>query len=223
MADDGYHRPELWMSDGWGAACQHGWEAPAYWQPTRDGWVVHTLAGVVPVDDDEPVVHVSWYEADAFARWAGCRLPWESEWEVLAADRLGRAAQWEADRVGLSAGRLEAGLGLHPRPPGPLTDAAAAGTIDLRRTAGPDPAAGDPEQWVGTVWQWTASGYDPYPGFAPSAGAVGEYNGKFMVNQKVLRGSACITPVGHARDTYRNFFYPACRWPYSGVRLAADS
>jgi len=223
MADGGYDRPDLWMSDGWGTVQTRGWEAPEYWRPAdgdvsdrgpgaagdggdraeRGGWVVHTLTGTHPVDPAEPVCHVSWYEADAYARWAGCRLPSEAEWEAVAATRV--------DRVhGLDVADLTGeGRGLHPgAPPGP--GATGPGT------------AGDTEQWTGAVWQWTASGYGPYPGFKPAEGAIGEYNGKFMVNQQALRGGACITPADHTRLTYRNFFYPAARWPFTGLRLAVD-
>jgi len=183
MADGGYREPGLWMSDGWSTVQSEGWVSPAYWIRDSFGWSVQTLTGARPVDPDEPVVHVSWYEADAFARWAGHRLPTEFEWEVTAAARDGAV--------------LDTGsFGLHPRAGG--------------------------EQWCGEVWQWTASPYAAYPGFAPAAGAVGEYNGKFMVNQQVLRGGACITPAGHTRPTYRNFFYPATRWSFCGLRLADD-
>jgi len=181
--DGGYRQPALWMSDGWATVQAETWEAPGYWTRDSDGWSVQTLCGPRAVDPDEPVVHVSWYEADAFARWAGCRLPTEAEWEAVAGGRRDEAlgvASWA----------------LHPRAGG--------------------------EQWCGEAWQWTASAYAPYPGFRPAAGAVGEYNGKFMVNQQVLRGGACVTPPGHTRTTYRNFFYPASRWAFSGVRLAAD-
>ena len=196
MADGGYEQAALWMSDGWATVQREGWDAPGYWQRDDGGWVVHTLYGTRPVDPTEPVVHVSWYEADAYARWADARLPTEAEWEVVAAARTaGRLGGLGADAVATG--------GLHPAP------AARSAT-------------GDAEQWCGAVWQWTASPYVPYPGFRPAAGAVGEYNGKFMVNQQVLRGGCCVTPAGHPRLTYRNFFYPGSRWAFAGLRLAAD-
>jgi ergothioneine biosynthesis protein EgtB len=182
--DGGYRRPTLWMSDGWAAVQAEQWEAPGYWTRDADGWSVQTLCGPRPVAPDAPVVHVSWYEADAFARWAGCRLPTEAEWEAVASGR-------DDEALGVDS------WALHPQAGG--------------------------EQWCSEVWQWTASAYAPYPGFRPAAGAVGEYNGKFMVNQLVLRGGACVTPAGHTRPTYRNFFYPSSRWAFSGVRLAVDA
>ena len=182
--DGGYHEAALWMSDGWAAVQADGWEAPGYWTRDGDGWSVHTLLGAGPVDPAAPVTHVSWYEADAFARWAGCRLPTEAEWEAVAVSR-------PADVLGIDD------FSLHPRAGG--------------------------EGWCGEVWQWTASAYTPYPGFQPAAGAVGEYNGKFMVNQQVLRGGACVTPAGHTRTTYRNFFPAGARWAFGGVRLAVDA
>lgn len=186
MDDGGYTRPELWMSDGWATVNANGWRAPLYWMSDNGtDWSMFTLTGVRPADQAEPVCHVSWYEADAFARWSGARLPLEAEWEAVHASVA-------ADSV--------AAPSLHP---GPKSRAAL-------------PAIGD-------VWEWTASPYSPYPGFRPAAGAVGEYNGKFMVNQFVLRGGACITPAGHSRATYRNFFPPSARWAFSGVRLARDA
>jgi len=200
MADGGYRRPELWMSDDWATVQTRGWDAPAYWVHEDDGWTVQTLGGPRPVDPAEPVCHVSWYEADAFVRWAGWRLPTETEWETVATERTG--------------GGPDGGV------PG---GAAGIDPAALRRGA-PHPVAavdGD-EQWFGATWQWTASPYGPYPGFRPAAGAVGEYNGKFMVNQHVLRGGACVTPAGHSRLTYRNFYAPASRWPFTGLRPAVD-
>ncbi|HET9444021.1 MAG TPA: ergothioneine biosynthesis protein EgtB [Acidimicrobiales bacterium] len=186
--DGGYTRPDLWMSDGWATVQAQRWEAPLYWHHEDDGWWVFGLHGLEPVDPAQPVSHVSWYEADAFARWAGARLPWEAEWESAAPPAP-------------PAAPLDLGA-LHPRPAG---------------------ASADPGQWYGEVWQWTASPYTAYPGFRPAAGAVGEYNGKFMVNQQTLRGSACVTPPGHARRTYRNFFPPHARWAFAGLRLARDA
>jgi ergothioneine biosynthesis protein EgtB len=193
--DGGYRKPELWLSDGWYAVQAHDWRAPSYWRADADGWSVFTLTGRRPVDPAEPVVHVSHYEADAFARWWGGRLPTEFEWEhavcALGPPDLGAGLPWSAPH----AARL------HPAPT--TADGFA--------------------QAFGEAWQWTASAYLPYPRFAPAAGAVGEYNGKFMSGQMVLRGSACITPTGHARTTYRNFFPPASRWMFGGLRLATDA
>ncbi len=188
---DGYRRPEFWLSEGWATVQQQGWSAPLYWAREASGWSVFTLAGRRPLDPAEPVAHVSFYEADAFARWAGRRLPGEAEWEVAA---------------------VEAGVALD-------------GNLGDRGRFHPEPApAGDGlRQMIGDVWEWTASPYTAYPGFRPAAGAVGEYNGKFMSNQMVLRGGAAVTPAGHLRATYRNFFPPAARWAFAGIRLAEDS
>lgn len=198
VADGGYRTPTLWLSDGWAAAQSAGWSAPLYWNRTGDGltadsWELFTLVGAREIRSDEPVCHLSYYEADAFARWAGARLPTEAEWEA-AAGSIGGAPE-AADANLLPSGTL------HPLP-----------------------AQGDGlAQMFGDVWEWTSSAYSPYPGFAPAPGAVGEYNGKFMVNQMVLRGGCCATPAGHVRATYRNFFGPGTRWHFSGLRLARDS
>jgi ergothioneine biosynthesis protein EgtB len=188
--DDGYRRPELWLSDGWAVIGERGWDSPLYWNPSPDddgAWTVFTLRGERPVDPAEPVCHVSYYEADAFAHWSGARLPTEAEWETVAAGQP-------------TEGNLLDPARLHPSPQ--------------------DPGAG--ASLFGDVWEWTASAYSPYPGFRPAAGAVGEYNGKFMVNQYVLRGGSCVTPPGHVRATYRNFFPADARWVFNGVRLARD-
>jgi ergothioneine biosynthesis protein EgtB len=192
MEDDGYARPELWLSDGWTAVQQRGWHAPLYWarEEPGSGWRQLTLAGPRPVRRDEPVTHVSFYEAEAYARWAGARLPREEEWEVAAAGRTLRGNFVESGR-------------LHPA------------------RAGEDAAA--PVQLFGDVWEWTASPYAPYPRYRAPEGALGEYNGKFMANQLVLRGGSCATPADHVRATYRNFFYPDQRWQFSGLRLARDA
>ena len=190
IADGGYRRAEWWLSDGWAAANELGWQGPLYWRSVDGEWRVFTLSGDRRVEPAEPVCHVSFYEADAFARWAGARLPTEAEWEIAAAD------------VPL-AGNLVGSGRYHPR-----QDEGVASTL---------------RQMIGDVWEWTASPYIPYPRFRPAAGAIGEYNGKFMSNQMVLRGGAAVTPAGHLRLTYRNFFPPASRWAFGGIRLAEDA
>ncbi|WP_246117932.1 ergothioneine biosynthesis protein EgtB [Adhaeretor mobilis] len=181
--DRGYERPEFWLSEGWDAVQANDWEMPLYWQETENAWHHFTLHGRQPIDLASPVCHVNLYEADAYARWKGCRLPTEAEWEHAAQIELEKETaipQW------------------HPQ------------------------AALDDEdrQWMGHVWQWTGSQYTPYPGYRAAAGALGEYNGKFMCNQHVLRGSSCATPASHRRPTYRNFFHASKRWQFTGIRLA---
>jgi ergothioneine biosynthesis protein EgtB len=188
VEDGGYRRPELWLSDGWAAVQRNGWEAPLYWERARSGWEVFTLAGTRPVAPAEPVCHVSYFEADAYARWRGARLPTEAEWEAAAADAPPDGTFAEDRR-------------LHPAP------ARRKGLAQL----------------LGDVWEWTRSAYGPYPGYRPPAGALGEYNAKFMVSQLTLRGGSCATPRGHVRPSYRNFFYPDARWQFTGVRLAGDA
>lgn len=188
IADGGYRRPELWLSDGWNTVQSGRWNAPLYWEDRDGEWWTMTLGGMRPVAADEPVCHVSYFEADAYARWMGARLPREAEWETAAG-----AASHDGNFV--ERGRL------HPR--------AAVPGDGLR-------------QIFGDVWEWTASPYVPYPGFQPAPGAVAEYNGKFMCNQMVLRGGSCVTSRTHIRPSYRNFFRPEARWPFTGIRLARD-
>ena len=190
MSDRGYERPEFWLSEGWNTAQAHGWEAPMYWEKDGDAWQLFTLAGMKPVDENEPVCHVSLFEADAFATWAGARLPTEAEWEVAGASLPMRGNFVEEGRF-------------HP-------------------TALESPAA-DLSQMYGDVWEWTRSPYIGYPGYTPPPGALGEYNGKFMCNQYVLRGGSCATSETHIRPTYRNFFPPDARWQFTGFRLAKDA
>jgi dimethylhistidine N-methyltransferase len=188
MADGGYRRPEFWLSEGWAQVQVEDWRAPLYWEEIDGRWMVMTLHGLRPLEPAAPVSHVSYYEAEAYAAWAGARLPTEAEWEH-AAGTVAPVGRF------LGAGRI---------------DAVAA------------PEGEGLRQMLGDLWEWTRSAYSPYPGFRPAAGAVGEYNGKFMAGQFVLRGGACVTPPGHLRASYRNFFYPQQRWMFSGVRLAKD-
>lgn len=193
IRDRGYARPELWLSDGWATVQQQGWNRPLYWNESLEE--EFSLTGPCTLDPCAPVCHVSYYEADAFARWAGARLPAETEWEV--------AAQPQA----VDGNFLEDGL-LHP------VDARTAELFPWEN------GHQQRTQMFGDVWEWTSSPYSPYPGFRPLAGGLGEYNGKFMANQFVLRGGACVTPRSHMRGTYRNFFYPHMRWQFGGIRLA---
>ena len=184
MVDGGYRTAALWLADGWAAVKSQGWQAPLYWEERDGAWWQMSLHGLRPVDLAAPVDHVSFYEADAYARWAEARLPTEFEWEHAA-----------------------------------ITDADP--TVRPRRLA-PEAAQPGDRQMFGDVWQWTQSAYLPYPSYRAAPGAIGEYNGKFMCSQQVLRGSSCATSPGHARATYRNFFYPHQRWQFTGLRLASD-
>ena len=190
MRDGGYQKPELWLSDGWDAVCAQRWNSPLYWERDEASgtWMELTFGGMQEVDPAAPVCHVSYYEADAFGRWRGARLPREEEWEVAAVRTPFDSAK----------GALQENGVFHPQP--------ARGT--------------GLQQMFGDVWEWTASAYLGYPGFEPAPGLVGEYNGKFMSNQMVLRGGSCVTPESHIRATYRNFFPPHARWQFMGIRLA---
>lgn len=191
MQDGGYESPLLWLSEGWAKVRADEWKAPLYWENIDGRWMVMTLSGLREVEKAEPVCHVSYYEADAYARWAGARLPTEAEWEVAVQD------------VPVEGNFVESGL-FHPAP---LNVAATGGKL---------------AQMYGDVWEWTQSSYSPYPGFRPAAGAVGEYNGKFMCNQYVLRGGSCATSLSHIRPTYRNFFPADAQWQFMGIRLARE-
>jgi len=199
IEQNGYNRPELWLSEGWTTLRAEGWQAPLYWQRdqnTNSGWRIYTLHGFRSLDDlsETPVCHLSFFEADAYARWAGHRLPTEFEWEYAAANSLAQAQPLPSGNF-VESGRL------HPTPARALSGL---------------------QQIFGDVWEWTSSGYTGYPGYQPLPGALGEYNGKFMSSQVILRGGSCVTPATHIRATYRNFFSPGTRWQFSGLRLAKD-
>lgn len=190
IADGGYERSELWLSDAWVKVQEDGWQAPLYWERRQGTWWRMTLYGMQPVDPNAPVCHVSYYEAEAYARWCGARLPTEAEWEVAASELA-------------IEGNLQESDFLTPMSP-------------------PDNGTSMPTQMYGDVWEWTQSAYLPYPGYRIAEGALGEYNGKFMCNQMVLRGGSFATPSDHIRPSYRNFFYPDARWQFMGLRLARD-
>ncbi len=190
IKDGGYETPELWLSEGWVVVETNNWKAPLYWQQSSDEWMQFTLAGLRKVEPDEPLTHVSYFEADAYARWVGSRLPTEAEWEVAAAS------------VPIE-GNFVDNMNFHPAP--------------LKKSNG-HPL----KQMFGDVWEWTQSAYSSYPGFKTLPGALGEYNGKFMCNQMVLRGGSCATSKSHIRKTYRNFFPTDARWQFMGIRLAKD-
>ncbi len=185
IQDSGYKRPEFWLSDGWAAVQQHQWQAPLYWQNKGNRWYQYGLNGLNELEMAAPVCHISAYEADAYARWYGARLPTEAEWESVAQHKTLKQANF----------------------------------VESMNLA---PLASESEQFFGDVWEWTSSAYSPYPGFKAPEGAVGEYNGKFMCNQLVLKGGSCVTSHSHIRSSYRNFFYPEARWQFSGLRLARD-
>jgi ergothioneine biosynthesis protein EgtB len=229
IEDGGYRRPELWLSLGWATAVAQGWSEPFYWERREGRWQLFTLTGLRDLDQAEPVCHLNYFEADAYARWAGARLPTEAEWEVAARS------------VPIAGNFVETGA-LHPvaleLPGERLDDDARAGTLRgvaafgaaepaaLRALGASTQADGGTgaglHQLYGDLWEWTSSPYTPYPGFRPAAGAVGEYNGKFMCNQYVLRGGSCATSWSHIRPTYRNFFPPDASWQFTGLRLARE-
>ncbi|WP_263383241.1 ergothioneine biosynthesis protein EgtB [Granulicella arctica] len=195
--DNGYRRPELWLAEGWSTMRADGWQSPLYWrrdETTTSGWSIYTLKGFQPLEalSETPACHLSFFEADAYARWAGCRLPTEFEWEYAAVQQPFNPA----------SGNFIESANLHPTP------ATSRSGV---------------QQLFGDIWEWTQSGYTGYPGYHPLPGALGEYNGKFMSSQVILRGGSCVTPASHIRPTYRNFFGPSTRWQFSGVRLAKDA
>ena len=199
IADGGYRRPELWLSAGWDAVQANGWGAPLYWTASETGWSIFTFRGELPLASVEnlPVCHVSYFEADAYARWAGHRLLTEFEWEAAAESQAATGNL-------LDSGRLL---------PAPAPE--------ILESQDPSDSFESPAQFFGDCWEWTSSAYLGYPGFKPLPGSLGEYNGKFMSGQMVLRGGSCVTPAAHIRASYRNFFSPETRWQFSGIRLAS--
>lgn len=237
IEDGGYRRPELWLSLGWAMLESQGRRAPAYWEEVDGGWRIFTLSGERDLDPNEPVAHLTYFEADAYARWAGARLPTEAEWEVAAAESpiegnfiesglyhpapVGRGSK-PAETTSSGRSWLISGiatLGAVTEPAALLSHDSAGIRLVRRGGAGRE---GGLRQIYGDLWEWTSSSYSPYPGYRPLPGALGEYNGKFMCNQYVLRGGSCATPASHIRPTYRNFFPPDASWQFTGVRLARD-
>jgi ergothioneine biosynthesis protein EgtB len=220
MEQNGYNRPELWLSEGWTTMRGEGWLAPLYWQrdnTTKSGWCIYTLHGFIPLEDlsETPVCHLSFFEADAYARWAGHRLPTEFEWEHAAT---------QSNQIVILSGAKNPHISREAAQTSPVPPTTPANLLETGQLhPAPAKALSGLQQILGDVWEWTASPYTGYPGYRPLPGALGEYNGKFMSSQMVLRGGSCVTPATHIRPTYRNFFTPATRWQFSGLRLAQDA
>jgi ergothioneine biosynthesis protein EgtB len=223
MEQNGYNRPELWLAEGWTTMRAEGWQAPLYWQrdnTTNSGWRIYTMHGFRSLDDlsETPVCHLSFFEADAYARWAGHRLPSEFEWEHAAGQLELLRKEIDSQPALLTYPKLD---------PTTTPEVLSATTANMLESGNLHPvpavALSGLQQMFGDVWEWTASGYTGYPGYKPLPGALGEYNGKFMSSQVVLRGGSCVTSATHIRLAYRNFFGPATRWQFSGLRLAQDA